>query len=453
MNSNSLLTHTLCGLALVFSSAACWSQNTLYAAFQAAQSYDASFAAAKASLEASKEKVFQAKTALLPTVNLSSSASVNRFDIYASPAPDRTYFGAGVVLAGSYPLWRPAIGTTISQAELAVRLSQAAYANAQQELIVRVSQAYFDVLLAQDTLASIAAQKAAISEQLAQAKREFEVGTKTILDTNEAQARFDLMLAQEAVAQGDEISKRAALTLLTGQDPKTLAKLRANALVAPASPADINAWAGRAEEASIAVQVALLNTEIAKLDITRNKIAKGATVDLVSNLSANRSVGSASSNARSNTTNGSIGVQLNYPLYNGGSLDSKVREAALNHDKSLADLDAARRNAAQAARQTYLSLNYGIAQIKALESAERSAQTLLESTKLGYQVGVRINLDVLNAQQALAANKQSLAKARYDALMAGLRLKSATAQLTEDDVRSINVQLEAQFTSPRSAPQ
>jgi outer membrane protein len=307
---------------------------------------------------------------------------------------------------------------------------------------VRVSQAYFDVLLAQDTLSSIAAQKAAIAEQLAQAKREFEVGTKTILDTNEAQARFDLMLAQEAVAQGDELSKRAALALLVGTDHKTLAKLKNNAVVPSPMPSDLLPWTTRAAEASISVQSAQIAADIAKIDIARNKALNGPSLDLVSSLNGNRSVGSASSAARSSTANASIGLQLSYPLYSGGGLDSKVREAAINHDKALFDLEAAKRNASQAARQSYLSLNYGIAQIKALESAERSSVTLLDSTKLGYQVGVRINLDVLNAQQTLANNRKDLAKARYDSLMAGLRLKAATAQLSEEDLRSVNAQLQ-----------
>jgi outer membrane protein len=250
------------------------------------------------------------------------------------------------------------------------------------------------------------------------------------------------MIAQEAVAQGEELSKRAALTLLTGQDSKTFANLRANAVVSAAAPADLATWVTRAEDASISVQAAQLNAEIAKLEIARNQAAKRPTLDLVSSYGLNRSIGSASSSTKSTTSSGSVGVQFSYPLLNGGALDSKVREAALNYEKTQADLEAARRNAAQITRQSYLGLTYGIAQIKALESAERSSQTLLESTKLGYQVGVRINLDVLNAQQAVAANKQALAKARYDALMSGLRLKAATAQLTEEDLRSVNAQLQ-----------
>lgn len=436
---NRLTVALLCALSVI--STGVWAQNNLLTTYQAAQQYDASFAAAKASVDASKERVLQAKSATLPTLNLTSSANASRQDVYGTSVADRTYYNGSIGLSGTYPLWRPAVGVAISQAELAERLAQASFANAQQDLITRVAQAYFDVLLAQDTLASIAAQKAAISEQLAQAKREFEVGTKTILDTNEAQARFDLMLAQEAIAKGDELSKRAALSLMTGNDPNTFAGLKAGATVSSANPDDIAAWAARAEEASIPVQIAHLNAAIAKLEIERNQKLNGPSLDLVSSLNANRSIGSSATSARSTAASGNIGVSFSYPVYNGGNLNSKVREAAVNHHKTLADLDAAKRNAAQNARQSYLSLTYGINQIKALESAERSNQTLLESTKLGYQVGVRINLDVLNAQQALASNKKDLAKARYDALMAGLRLKASTAQLSEQDVQLINTQL------------
>ncbi len=429
-------------VALSTLTASTWAQSNLLTSYQAAQQYDASFAAAKTSLEVSQEKLVQARAGYLPTLNLASAANASRQDVHGTSVADRTYYNGNIGLSSTYPLWRPAVGVAISQAELGERLAQASFANAQQDLITRVAQAYFDVLLAQDTLASIAAQKAAISEQLAQAKREFEVGTKTILDTNEAQARFDLMLAQEAIVKGDELSKRASLTLLTGSDPSAFAGLKVTAKISSASPDDIAAWAERAEQASIPVQIAQINVNIAKLEIARNQKLNGPSLDLVSSLSATRSLGSSASNIRSTVGSGNIGVQFSYPIYNGGNLNSKVREAAINHDKSLADLDAAKRNAAQNARQSYLSLTYGINQIKALESAERSNQTLLESTKLGYQVGVRINLDVLNAQQALASNKKDLAKARYDALMAGLRLKAATAQLSESDVQTVNNQLQ-----------
>jgi outer membrane protein len=428
--------------AIATSATNAWAQSNLLASYQAAQQYDASFAAARASLEASKEKVVQSKSALKPTVNFGSNLGLGKQEIYGTNFGDRTYYNGGVTLSGSYPLWRPAVGDAISQAELGVRLAQASFANAQQELISRVVQAYFDVLLTQDILASIAAQKAAISEQLAQAKREFEVGTKTILDTNEAQARFDAMIAQEAVAKGEELSKRAALSVLTGTDPASFAALKSDAVVSGASPNEIVPWVTRAEEASISVQVAQINANIAKLEISRNQKLNGSSLDVVSSFNMSRNLGSSGSAARSTSASGNISLQYSYPVYNGGNLNSKVREAAINHTKTLADLEAAKRNAAQVARLAYLGLTYGINQIKALESVERSNKTLLESTKLGYQVGVRINLDVLNAQQAVENTKKDIAKARYDALISGVKLKAAAAQLTEQDLVAINNQLQ-----------
>ncbi len=412
----------------------------LQQAFEAARSYDAAFIGAQASLQASKEKAVQAKSGLLPTLNLAANASRSAFEIVGSAA-DRAYSTAGMTLAGSYPLFRPANNEALSQAQASVRISEAALLAAKQDLITRTSQAYFDVLLAQDTLVSIAAQKAAIGEQLAQAKREFEVGTKTIVDTNEAQARFDQVVALEAVAQGDVLIKKSALQLVTGLTPKAFARLGEKAKISLAQPNSPDVWASRALEAAIPVQTAEIATEIARLEVKRAKSTSSPTLDLTASLNATRNLGSASTANKSTTHLGSIGLAFNYPIYAGGALDSKVREAAANLEKSQADLEAARRGAAQAARQAYFGLSYGVAQIAALESAERSSLTLLDSTKLGYQVGVRINLDVLNAQQALASTRKDLAKARYDALMAGLRLKAATTQLTEKDLTELNAQL------------
>lgn len=432
---------TLTAALFLANTAGAQAQNVnLQQAFEAARNYDAAFIGAQASLQASKERAIQAKAGVLPTLNLVGTANRNYYEV-VNPAFDRPYTTAGLTLAGAYPLFRPANHEVLNQAQASVRIVEASLLAAKQDLITRVSQAYFDVLLAQDTLVSIAAQKAAIGEQLAQAKREFEVGTKTIVDTNEAQARFDQVVALEAVAQGDVLVKKSALQLLTGLTPAAFARLGEKAKVASAVPSNPDTWASRALEAAIPVQTAQINTEIAKLELQRAKSSTGPTLDLTANLNATRNLASVTSVKNSTTHLGSIGLSFNYPIYAGGALSSKVREAAANLDKSQADLEAARRAAAQAARQAYFGLNYGVAQIAALESAERSGLTLLDSTKLGYQVGVRINLDVLNAQQALASTRKDLAKARYDALMSGLRLKAATTQLSEADLLELNTQL------------
>lgn len=435
-----LLAAAIAGLFASHTSAAFAQTVTLQQAYEAALSYDAAFSAAQATLVASKEKAVQAKASLLPTLNFNANASRSALE-QAAPAPDRAYSTAGMTLAGSYPLFRPANNEVFNQAQASVRIAEAALLGAKQELITRTAQAYFDVLLAQDTLTSIAAQKAAISEQLAQSKREFEVGTKTIVDTNEAQARFDQVLALEAVAQGDVLIKKSALQSVTGLAPKAFARLGDKPKIAPALPSNPDTWASRALEAAIPVQTAEISRDIAKFEVSRAKSANAPTLDLTASLNATRNMGSASSNNKTTTHLASLGLAFNYPIYSGGALDSRTREAAALLEKSQFDLESARRTAAQSARQAYYGLNYGVAQITALESAERSSLTLLDSTKLGYQVGVRINLDVLNAQQALASTRKDLTKARYDALLAGLRLKSATTQLTEADVASLSAQL------------
>jgi outer membrane protein len=297
------------------------------------------------------------------------------------------------------------------------------------------------VLLAHSTLVTIAAQKVAVTQQLAQAKREFEVGTKTILDTNESQSRYDALLAQEVVATGEVLAKEDALSLLTGIKAPVLSQINQVIPINLPVPSDKSVWATRAEQANIAVQVAQLTAELAKSEIKRNQLNKKMTVDLNSSLSFNRGIRSMAANANSSVVLATIGIQANYPVYSAGSLDSKDREAVLNYDKALSDLEAVRRNVSQAARQTYLGFTYGIAQIKALESSLKSSKTLLASTKLGYSVGVRINLDVLNAQQLIAVNQTQLAKVRYDTLMLGLRLKALTAQLTVEDLTTLATQL------------
>jgi outer membrane protein len=414
---------------------------TVLTLYQAAQSYDASFKSAKLVLQANQEKIIQAKALSSPTANALVNANVNYANLINTPITTHSYGGASVVLAANYPIWRPSLKQVVNQAEVGVLISKATLANAEQELMLRVAQAYFDVLLAHSTLVTIAAQKVAITQQLAQAKREFEVGTKTILDTNESQSRYDALLAQEVVATGEVLAKEDALSLLTGIKAPVLSQINQVIPINLPVPSDKSVWATRAEQANIAVQVAQLTAELAKSEIKRNQLNKKMTVDLNSSLSFNRGIRSMAANANSSVVLATIGIQANYPVYSAGSLDSKDRETVLNYDKALSDLEAVRRNVSQAARQTYLGFTYGIAQIKALESSLKSSKTLLASTKLGYSVGVRINLDVLNAQQLIAVNQTQLAKVRYDTLMLGLRLKALTAQLTVEDLTTLATQL------------
>jgi len=417
-------------------------KNDLLAIYRDALTNDPVYGAARYTQQAALEREPQARAALRPSLGAGLSASVTNFHYDADGiAIGRTYNSWGPALNASWPLYRAQLDDALGQARLAVVQAEAQLAAARQDLILRVSQAYFDVLAAQDALAAIIASKQAVAENLAQAKREFEVGTKTIVDTHEAQARYDQIVAQEQVARGDVIIKQNALRVIVGRDVSELLPLReAPQLTAP-QPASVEQWTRRAEEANFSVTVARAAAESAKLETVRARDARMPTVDLSGSLSNTAASGSTTFAGRNTTRVASIGVQVQVPIYTGGLIDSRVRETLAGEEKARQDLEAARRNAAQGARQSYTSVDYGLAQVHALESAEISAKSQLDSTRLGYQVGVRINLEVLNATTQLFSTQRDLKKARYDFLVNGLRLRSAAGSLEEKDIAAINALL------------
>jgi len=401
--------------------------------YQDALVNDSIYASARANLSAGQEASVQGRAKLLPLVGLSGS----HLRSSRSGTADTTTHG--YTLSLSQPLFDIAAWQTYEQSKLSVAASEAAFAIVQQDLILRVAQAYFDVLAAQDTLASLQAQKSAISEQLASAKRNFEVGTATITDTHEAQARYDLATAQEFAAQSDLDIKRAALQQIIGKPAAELAVLRSGVTLQTPQPAQMDPWVNSAEQQNFDVASKQLALEIAKRDITRNRAGHYPSVDLVASRSDSNQRNTLQSQGTGPTN--AIGVQWAIPLFSGFAVTSQVRQAIALEDKARADLETARRTAAQNARQAYLGVNSGLAQVQALQAAEISSQSALESNRLGYQVGVRINIDVLNAQQQLYATQRDLAKARYDTLINSLRLKSAAGMLREQDLVQINTLL------------
>lgn len=403
--------------------------------YKEALANDAQYASARSALTAGLEKVPQGRSGLLPVIGLGGSANRTSLDATQGPLQsDLNYSANGYSLTLSQPLVRLANWETYQQSKLAAAASEAQFAQAQQDLIVRVSQAYFDVLAAQDALASTQAQKDAITEQLASAKRNFEVGTATITDTHEAQARYDLAQAQEYAGQNDLAIKLTALQQIIGKPAGDLAGLRTGVKLNAPAPEQIEKWVDSAETQNFGVVGQQLAVEIAKREIKRNRAGHLPTVDLVASRNHSNQLSSFGSNANTSV----IGVQWAIPLFAGFAIDSKVNEAIALEEKSRFDLENARRTAAQGARQSYLSVNNGLAQVKALEAAEVSSQSALDSNKLGYQVGVRINIDVLNAQQQLFSTRRDLAKARYDTIVNGLRLKSAAGSLKEEDLVLVN---------------
>jgi outer membrane protein len=349
-------------------------------------------------------------------------------------------YGAGLDL--TVPVYRPQNWTALDQARLTVLQSEAQLAQSQQDLALRVANAYFNVLAARDQLIALVAAKQATGEQLQQARREFEVGTKTIIDTNEAQARFDQISAQEQVALGALLVRRSELQVIIAREPDTLAPLRERPNLNPPLPREIDAWVRAAEMGNYSVQIAASGYEIATREIQRQREAYKPTVDLVSGYTINKFNGTQATDTNPRINSGSLGVVLNVPIYTGGLIQSRVREALSLQERSSFDLESARRNAANAARDAFTGVNFGLAQVSALESAEVSARTQLESTQLGYEVGVRIQLDVLNATTQLVQTQRDLKRARYDVLLAGLRLKLATGTLGDDDIAAVNALLD-----------
>ena len=417
--------------------------------YRDAVAYDAQFASAKAAWEAGQEKLPQGRAGLLPVISATASTTWNDVDynrrMLNTPPIDAQYNTNGYTLTLTQPIFRWQNIEQYGQSKLQVVAADAQFAQARQDLVLRVAQAYFDVLLAQDSLGLAQAQKKAIGEQLEAAKRNFEVGTATITDTHEAQARFDLVTAQELAAQNDLEIKRQALRQVIGKVPESLAVLRAQVQLQRPQPDDMGKWVEAAESGSPLVAAQQAALEIADKEINKQRAGHLPTLDLVATRGRSSATGGLAAGVSlpgSDTHSNTIGLQLTLPIFAGGAVMSKDREAVALREKARADLDNTRRAAALGARQAYLGVTSGMAQVRAYEQALVSSQSALDSNKLGYEVGVRINIDVLNAQQQLFATRRDLAKARYDTLVAQLRLKAAAGSLGEDDVQAINALLD-----------
>ena len=409
--------------------------------FRDAKANDAVYASARSSLEAGRERLPQGQALILPTVNLTGSTVWTDLDARAGTpnavfAPRQFYTNLWTVTLNQ-PLFRLQNWAQYSQAEFQVAQAEAQFGQASQDLIVRTAQAYFDVLASQDSLAFIQAQKTAISEQLAQARRNFEVGTATITDTHEAQARFDLSTSQELAAQNDLDFKKSALQQLIGRAPEPLTPLRPNVQLSAPQPAVMEKWVESAQQQNFTVRVQEAALEIATREVDRTRAANYPTLDLVATYGGSSTTGTNTAVAGADAKIGTIGLQLALPLYAGGSIASRAREARANMEKGRSDLENSRRQAALTARQSYLGVTNGMAQVRALGQALISSETALASNKLGYEVGVRINIDVLNSQQQVFSTKRDLSKATYDTIMNGLRLKAASGSLTEADVEEV----------------
>ena len=414
--------------------------------YRQARDSDAAYASARAAWAAAQEKLPQGRAGLLPAANLSYFTQYNDRDIRFRdpfiPPADSRFNSNGLTLSLTQPLYRRQNWVAFEQAKTQVTQADAQYALAAQDLILRAAQAYFDVLLAQDSVAFAAAQKTAIGEQLAQAKRNFEIGTATITDQHDAQARYDLTVAQEIAAQNDLEIKRRQLAQIVGRTAPVLAPLGAALPLTLPEPNRIEQWVAQATSANLQVAIAEAGLTFATQEVERNRGGHHPTLDAYASYGDSGTGSGTQGGPGNDTTSKVIGIQLAMPLYQGGATASRIREALANEDKARQDLENTRRSAELAARQAFLGVSNGVAQVNALQAALVSSQSSLDSTRLGLEVGVRTQVDVLNAQQQLSSTRRDLAQARYNYILSLLRLKGAVGTLTEDDIVKVNAWLE-----------
>ncbi len=423
--------------------------------YQAARTYDAAYLSARAQAESVQYQYDQALALQRPSLNLQASVTRSHLDSSleqaTGPAAAQLAAAGGsasgnvsqtsrkVGLALRQPLFNRTNDAKIDQAAQALDVAQADLKIAEDDLAARLAQAYFDVLGAQDVLTTTQANKKALAEQLASAKRNFEVGNSTITDTREAQARHDLAGAQEIAATNDLRVKRIALDQLVGRPDVKPSPLRTPVNLDALTPGQMDDWVAQTTTAPT-VRKAEMALNVAKLEIDKARAGHLPTVDAVANVlrsSTDTSSYSAKASAAPGTL-ASIGVELNMALYAGNAIQNRIREVLSLQEKAERDVDNARRTVSLGTRQAFSGVQSGLAQVKAYEAAEASAKLALEATQLGYRVGVRINKDVLDAQTALSNTQKDLYKARYDVIVGSVKLRQASGTLKADDLNELN---------------
>jgi outer membrane protein len=434
--------------------------------YQEAAFNDPVLNSARFNYAANKEIYWQGLSTLLPQVSANPAAT--RFFQHGE-GNNRIFDQRSYTVSLTQPVFNAAALEVFKQGDLVTKVSDLQFLQAQQDLVIRVSQAYFDVLTAQDNVDLFRNKKALIKQQLQAAQSKFEVGSATIVDANDAQARFDLANAQETAAQAELIVRRGVLEQIVGHpvpplkplakdakiegvvaDPRAKVKDAKGIPIAesvnPKLPPgqELDDWIRQAEAANYGVLASQLNIDIAQSSYRGSLAANYPTVNFVGTSGFNAANG-APTNFNPSTTqnifNNTIALQMNVPIFSGGFNNSVIRQQAALVDKAKSDYDNLRRTAAQATRQAFTGFYGGLATVRAFEAAEKSSASALASSQLGFDVGTLINLDVLIALDALFTTRATLYKARYDTILNALRLKAQAAALTDQDLVAVNALL------------
>jgi outer membrane protein len=415
----------------------------LLEAYRHAQAHDAKFAAARAGYAAGKEKLSQGQAQLLPTLTLTGNktqydASLRYQGTVTFQGGERRYDTNEYELNLIQPLYRPQNLAAYRQGKAQADIAEAQFHASSHDLILRVAQAYFDLLAAKDSLTLVRSQKHAYTAQHEQATARLNAGTAAITEVHEAKARADLSIAQEIAAENEVELHQRALWKITGLDTDAVANVAAEFPLIRPDPITPEPWVEQSQSHNPELQALRDSVRVAELELDRARSGHYPTLDAVASHNNSDSTGSIYVDAASDNRVQSIGLRLQVPLYQGGFASSKIREAAANRDKAREELEDAQREIAVRTRQAFRAVISGVMQVEALSQAVQSSEQALDASRAGRTVGVRSLLDVLNATQQLFTAKREYARARYDYLLAHLKLRGLAGKLTEDDLAWVN---------------
>lgn len=429
-----------CALALALPSFASQAVG-LAELYRDALASDPQFAAAQAERKSADSLVTQARGQLLPQLGVNASRIRNDQTVESTVLGKRRendyeFTARNASLNLSLAVFRPQAWVGLSQSWSQVDMAEAVLHSARQDLLLRLTQAYFDIQLAQDNLTLVREQKAAITEQLKQAKRYLESGIGTVTDINESQARYDIVLAQEVAAENGLEVKIRAIEQIVGKHHRQFFPLGNRLALDLPEPADIDAWLTVASDRNPLLKAREAALEVASKEVHKSMAAHLPTLDLVASRTLSRDP--SYTNLDTDSSGKTLGLQLSIPIFSGGTTQGRVNQVSALREKALHELETTRRALNLNTRQEYLNVLNGVAQVKALEQAVKSNELALYSARRGQEVGLRTSFDVLNAQQLLFTAKRDLAQARYSYVLARLKLRAAAGLLDDDDVTLVD---------------
>ncbi len=419
---------TLLAFPLVWASAA--QSADLQDVYEQARQYDAEYSAAQYDLEAARQSVPQARSAFLPQLNFGAEAGIGTL----ADDGDGPYNETALSLSLRQTLFNRSSGKLLDQAELGVMQAEAQYAALGQTLILRVATAYFDVLRAEANVEFSQSELKAISRQLEQAQRRFDVGLVPVTDVRSAQAQYDLAVAQEIAASNQVSTAQEALVLISGVNPEAIVPLADDLPLLPPSPANIDNWVDMAAEQNLELVIARLANDSSQTQVDIERASRYPTLDLVGSAASS----TTEQELRSDADIAEIKLQLVLPILTGGLVNAQVAQARALALSSGELLLAQERATTQQTRDGYRGVQASISRVKALRQALESTQKAAEATEAGFRAGTRTSVEVLQALRDTFSARSDYAGARYDYIINSLNLKAAAGTLAEDDIYSIN---------------